>query len=133
MSNEPARMLGEIIKEALKEKGLNQSAVAKKMNVSKQVINQIDRRKYFDIEFLQKLREVTGLDFTNHSFNINPRQPLTVAEPSGNYRHLSVAKPEQVEMSLAIKIKASPEQINNMGDLLISIKREASRLGFTIM
>ncbi|WP_316743377.1 helix-turn-helix transcriptional regulator [Pedobacter antarcticus] len=125
MSNSQPKLLGEIIKNALKEKGLNQTAVAKKMNVSKQVINQIDRRKNFDLEFLQNLKAVTGLDFTGHVYRANATKTEELDTES--------LKNQQVEMSLAIKLKADPEQINRMGELLISIRKEAARLGFTIL
>lgn len=128
MSNKPVKSLGEIIKEALKEKGLNQSAIAKKMNVSKQVINQIDRRKYFDLEFLQSLKDVTGLDFTGYSYTSKPLAITHTAEPSSSLRNN-----QQVEMSLAIKLKADPDHISQMGEFLLTIKKEASRLGFTII
>lgn len=128
MSNKPVKSLGEIIKEALKEKGLNQSAIAKKMNVSKQVINQIDRRKYFDLEFLQSLRDVTGLDFTGYSYITKPQAITHSAEPSSSLRNN-----QQVEMSLAIKLKADADHISQMGEFLLTIKKEASRLGFTII
>lgn len=125
MSNEKTQSLGEIIKKGLKEKGLNQSAVAKKMNVSKQVINQIDRRKTFDLDFLQKLKEVTGLDYTMYT----SQNLVQVNSDTADLLHVD----RLVEMSLAIKLKADPFHINKMGDLLISIKKEATRLGFTIL
>ncbi|GEM_PF-2910369 len=128
MSNKPMKSLGEIIKETLKEKGLNQSAVAKKMNVSKQVINQIDRRKYFDLEFLQSLKDVTGLDFTGYTYTSKPQANTEAAESASSLRNS-----QQVEMSLAIKLKADPDHISQMGEFLLTIRKEATRLGFSIL
>lgn len=112
--------LGEKILKAIKEKGLVQSKIADKMKVSRQIINQIDRRKTFDLEFLQKLKEATDLDFTGYLY---PQKPQEVEEKIFDI----------IEMSLAIKLKSTPEQISRMGELLTSIRREAVRMGFTIM
>lgn len=64
MTENNYKPLGEIIKETLIEKGFNQSALAKKLNVSRQVVNQIDKRKNFDYKFLKQLEEYTGIDFS---------------------------------------------------------------------
>ncbi|WP_432714399.1 helix-turn-helix domain-containing protein [Pedobacter sp.] len=136
MSNKEGKSLGELIKEALKDKGLNQSAVAKKMNVSKQVINQIDRRKSFDLPFLTLLKDVTGIDFTDYYYNsnkiISPKPAdlqSIVAEPNVNM----YSSNQTVEMSLAIKVKASQQDLDKMGELILGFKREATRLGFTLI
>lgn len=56
----------------MKEKGINGSAVARKMNVARQVINQIDKRKKFDLEFLLEFKKASGLDYTQYAFeNVN--------------------------------------------------------------
>lgn len=125
MSGKSGKQLGEILKEALREKGLNQTAVAKKMNVSKQVINQIDRRKYFDLDFLVKFKEATGLDFTRYS---TAKSLESAEEVKGDYALNS----QTVEMSLAIKIRAHHDEIVKMGELVTAFKKEALRLGFSI-
>src|SRR5690606_15279666 len=110
MSSKTVKPLGEIIKEALKERGLNKSAIAKKMNVSKQVINQIDRRKYFDLDFLKKLKDATGLDFTRYNTsNFFENIDDTIQPVTGDADQL------KVEMSLAIKITATQAEISRMG------------------
>lgn len=116
--------LGEIILKAIKEKGLNQSKIADKMNVKRQTINQLDRRKTFDMEFLQKLKKATDLDFTGYLYpQSNAEEGLTKSND----------KPESsIEMSLSIKLKADPVQLNRMSDLLAIIRAEALKLGFTI-
>lgn len=70
MSNNTGKSLGELIYDAIKEKGLNQSFVAKKMHVSRQAINSLPTRKTFTIEFLNDLKKATGLDFTNHATQV---------------------------------------------------------------
>lgn len=129
MSNVNGESLGEIIKNALREKGLNQSAIAKKMNVSKQVMNQIDRRKHFDLEFLQKLRDASGLDFTDYHFGKKP----TEFHINNLDRSTVEMSTQQIEMALSIKLKADPLQISKMGELMMSIRKEATRLGFAIV
>ncbi len=62
--------LGELIKRTLREKGIKEAYVAKKMNVSKQVINQIDRRKNFDFNILSELSKASGIDFTKYATTI---------------------------------------------------------------
>jgi transcriptional regulator with XRE-family HTH domain len=120
MSKEMDQTLGEKILKAIKDKGLVQSKIADKMKVSRQIINQIDRRKTFDLEFLQKLKEATDLDFTGYLY---PQGSAT--------QDLKVT--DLVEMSLAIKLKSTPEQISRMGELLTNLRKEALRMGFTIM
>jgi transcriptional regulator with XRE-family HTH domain len=68
MSTEIKKSLGEIIKDDMKLKGINGSAVARKMNVARQVINQIDRRKKFDLEFLIDFKKASGLDYTKYAY-----------------------------------------------------------------
>lgn len=68
MSTETRKSLGEIIKDDMKSKGINGSAVARKMKVARQVINQIDRRKKFDYEFLIDFKNASGLDYTKYAY-----------------------------------------------------------------
>ncbi|MFN0254473.1 helix-turn-helix domain-containing protein [Pedobacter ureilyticus] len=132
MSNNENKTLGEIIKDALKEKGLNQTAVAKKMNVSKQVINQLDRRKYFDLDFLERLKKHTDLDFTRYSQS-NIEEHASVEETQSQYSLTNVNNVNTVEMTLSVKVRASDTEISQMGNLLMAFKKEALRMGFTIL
>lgn len=132
MSNNENKTLGEIIKDALKEKGLNQTAVAKKMNVSKQVINQLDRRKYFDLDFLERLKKHTDLDFTRYSQS-NIEEHTGVEETQSQYSLTNVNNVNTVEMTLSVKVRASDSEISQMGNLLMAFKKEALRMGFTIL
>lgn len=131
MSRTVKENLGTVIKEAIKEKGLNQSAVAAKMGFKRQTINQLDRRKTFDLEFLQLLKEATGLDFTDYNFKNEPlatkfKEQLIQYSEDKN-------EGQQVEMILSVKVKSEPDEISKIGDLILIIRREAKKMGFTIL
>lgn len=130
MSSRSVESLGYLIKKAIEDSGLKQTIIAKKMNVSRQAINQIDRRKNFDLEFLQSLKEATGIDFTNYNFNglkeYTPSQSLTVVNEHDFNSNQSI------ELSLSIKIKTDSGQLNRMSDLIRVFKSEAEKLGFSI-
>lgn len=128
MSTEKQNSVGERIKKTLKDRGLNQSAIAKKMNVSKQVINQIDRRKYFDLEFLTQLSEASGIDFINF---VTP--PSHLREPNFDYDNISKETSGLIEMSLSIKFKAGAEEVTKFAELMKVLKSEAIKKGFSII
>ena len=69
MGYKPIKNLGEKIQSDLESMGLNDSAIARKMGVNRQTINQIATRKTFDLLFLQKLKDASGLDYTNYVFD----------------------------------------------------------------
>lgn len=131
MSNANNQTLGEIILEAIKAKGLNQSKIADKMNVRRQTINQLDRRKTFDIEFLQKLKEATDLDFTGYLYRHPGSNQLN--PPGEQLTNSNLKVDPSIEMSLYIKLKSDPSLMNKMGDLLMTIRKEAVKMGFTIL
>ena len=123
--------LGEMIKEDIVNKGLNQSLIAKRMGYERQIINQIANRKTFDLEFLQKLKDASGLDYTNYVFNPKRKEYVIledktmVEEPRGNYGQTTV------EMLLSVIIRGEHDQLAKMSDLLMAFKTDASRLGFS--
>ncbi len=119
--------LGYIIKQAMIEKGLNQSAIAAKMGIRRQSLNQIERRKTFDIEFLERLKDASGLDFTDY-FKREASGMLN--DPAGRYRLLE--EKGKMEMSVTIKVSTDPEEITRLGDFILVIRREAKRLGFSV-
>lgn len=128
MSNRTNQTLGEIIKDALKNKGISQTKVAEKMNVKRQSINQIDRRKTFDLEFLQKLKDATGLDFTQYLY------PEAIAKPTVVNQELTNSKVDaSIEMSLNIKVRSSPNDVSKVSELILLFRKEALRMGFTIL
>jgi transcriptional regulator with XRE-family HTH domain len=95
MSNNTGKTLGEIIYEAIKEKGLNQSFVAKKMHVARQAINSLPTRKTFTIEFLNDLKKATGLDFTKHATQLyiqNEEPTLLEESKSGDLKLSNMPK-----------------------------------------
>lgn len=128
MSTNTHQNIGEKIKNELKERGLNQSAIAKKMNVSKQVINQIDRRKHFDYDFLEKLTDATGINFMKYSprpYNYNTYPVSQVSEPAENN--------QSIEMSISIKFRSTQEEVNKLADFLNTIRKEALKIGFNLI
>jgi transcriptional regulator with XRE-family HTH domain len=132
MSKRSIHPLGELIKNAIKESGITQATIAKRMDVPRQMINQIDQRKSFDLEFLQKLKNATGLDFTDHVFDPKakkyvPIQALNMAEePAVQYGA------EAIELSLTIKVKAQESTLVQLSEMILFFKKEASNRGFQI-
>lgn len=129
LENPENKTLGEIIKQDLVDNGLKQSVVAKKMNVSKQVINQIDRRKNFDLGFLLKLREVTGLDYTKY---IPSRYPQNVSQEVGDSTQKNQQNIDVVEVTLNIKVKSTADQLGRVGELITIFRKQAMQMGFTV-
>lgn len=100
LSKENMETLGEIIKKTLKDKGIKESYVADKMGVSKQVINQIDRRKNFDAEFLKKLEDIVDIDFS-------------VYMPAQTSRHITTSIPDvpkSTDIYASVSTAVDPEK-----------------------
>lgn len=135
MSTISEKSLGILIKKAIDESGIKQSVIAKRMNVSRQTINQIDRRKTFDLQFLQELKKASGLDFTEYVFNPGRRgyqapnigELKVLEEPAGDLRRKPL-----IDFSLTVKIRAEKEYITKVSDLLMAFRTEADKLGFSI-
>lgn len=133
MSNVKDESLGVLIKKAIVDSGIKQSVIAKKMNISRQSLNQIDRRKTFDLEFLQLLKKASGIDFTSHVFNPK-RNNILIEEDPSLYR---LIKPDSnmptIDFSLTVKIRAEQEYVNRVSDLLMIFRAEANKMGFSII
>lgn len=126
------KSFGVIIKEILVDKGLNQSVIAKKMNVSRQVINQIDRRKNFDYTFLKDLEKATGIDFTIYA-------------PVPEYLKKVVAKEPEVLLevnekfnkgkttTLAMNFEVPSTAYDNLSAFMSAINREADKYGIKVL
>lgn len=133
MSNRGIHPLGEMIKEAIKKSGITQARVADRMGVPRQTINQIDTRKTFDLEFLQKLKNATGLDFTNHVFDPKGNRYVAyddiskVGEPAEPYQATN-----SIELSLALKINAQQNDLSKLSELISAFKNEAQKFGFVL-
>jgi transcriptional regulator with XRE-family HTH domain len=132
MSSDRVESLGVIIKKAIKDSGFKETFIAEKMNVSRQTINQIDLRKTFDLEFLQKLKAASGLDFTGYfyssadkvvKYSTENEAAITVKESSEDYR---------IKMSLTINLSSNKEDVIKMGELITKFRIEALKMGFTI-
>lgn len=119
------KTLGEIIKEAMKERGIKGSVVARKMNVSRQTINQIDLRKKFDIEFLQNFKEASGLDFTHYALD----DIIAQVPRQQRVKYLN----KQSTITINISIVANKENIENLPLFIKQIEELGKRLGFELI
>ncbi|QTE38536.1 helix-turn-helix transcriptional regulator [Mucilaginibacter gossypii] len=133
MAKREKQLLGVKIKSAIKQAGISQTVIAEKLNLSRQAVNQLDTRKKFDFEFLQDLKDATGLDFTNYVFNpkLNDYVPMDsvslLKEPESEYKTA-----DTIELSLSIKINADQGSLSRLSDLIASFKGEATKYGFTL-
>ncbi|MNK53058.1 hypothetical protein D3C87_720090 [compost metagenome] len=133
MSKVLSQTLGELIKNAIVDKSLNQSAIARKMGVAKQTINQIERKKIFDLDFLVKLRDASGLDFTSHALPNDKKNYVNndgyseINEDEGKYGS------NTVELSVTIKITSDEDDLLKLGEFLKTVKLEAASRGFKIV
>lgn len=125
MSSQKEKSLGEIIKEDMKARKLNASAIAREMNVSRQVINQIDTRKTFDLEFLQKLKEASGLDYTHYAFD-SVMKNLLHEEP-GSY---NTGKSNYVTLTLAVSCKR--DRVGEFDSFLTDLENVAEKYGYLL-
>jgi transcriptional regulator with XRE-family HTH domain len=137
MSIEGMETLGEIIKKAIKERGLKESFIAEKMGVSRQSLNQIETRKTFDLEWLQKFKAASGIDFTQYAppsiDKINTPYNSELEYNGSMVNDDQVAyESNKVEMFLNFKISTTSEDFQNMIALINKIKSEAKNMGFTI-
>lgn len=120
------KTLGEIIKETMKEKGIKSSAVARKMNVSRQAISQIALRKKFDLEFLQRLKEASGLDFTAIAYE-------KIADSSA----MKIPNKQQVDLAQGITINIrvttkDKEKLDNLTSFIEEVEASGKRYGFEL-
>lgn len=122
--------LGELIKDAIKKSGLKQSVIADKMGIKRQSLNQIDRKKTFGLDFLQRLKEASGLDFTNYDFR---KEGKIKSEVMPNSEPVKKEKTVTVDLSLTIKISAEEDQISKAFEFLKSVRIEASKQGLNLI
>jgi transcriptional regulator with XRE-family HTH domain len=133
MTSEKQETLGEVIKKAIKERGLKESFIAQKMEVSKQTINQINLRKTFDIEWLQKFKAASGLDFTEYAYPSAIKIDTPYNVPDLPINHLEESKEDfskKIEISLNIKLSTDESQLAKISELIVHLKKEASKMGF---
>lgn len=132
MSKMREEHLGDLIKKAIIDSGLKQAVIAERMGLKRQTINQIDRKKTFDLEFLQKLKEASGLDFTAYIFNKKEPKEYITPVIVNKAEEPFIDNSQQVEMSLAVRIRANSEQMGKVSELIVAFHREATRLGFAV-
>jgi len=119
------KTLGEIIKETMKEKGIKSSTVARKMNLSRQAISQIDVRKKFDLDFLQRLKEASGLDFTAIAYEKIADGGHTVHE----------TQPSGLSHGITINIRVTAkdkEKLDNLTSFIEEVEESGKRYGFEL-
>lgn len=119
------KTLGEIIKETMKEKGIKSSAVARKMNVSRQAISQIDQRKKFDLEFLQRLKDASGLDFSAIAYE---NMADSATRPLDEQR-TDLAEGITINIRLTTKDK---EKLDNLTSFIEEVEESGKRYGFEL-
>lgn len=133
MPAKKGKSLGELIKEELKAREINGSAVARKMGLARQIINQIDRRKSFDLEFLQKLKAASGLDFTSYVFEpksnsyVDISQLTTVAEPSTPYPS------GKNSVTLNFMVSCDRDRVSEFSKFLNDVDKIANNYGYKIV
>ncbi|MGV3763341.1 helix-turn-helix domain-containing protein [Parapedobacter sp.] len=120
------KTLGEIIKETMKEKGINSSAVARKMNVSRQAISQINLRKKFDLEFLQRLKEASGLDFTSIAYE---KFADNSAPPASDEQQTNLTEGITINIRITTKDK---EKLDNLPSFIEEVEESGKRYGFEL-
>lgn len=121
------KTLGEIIKETMKEKGIKSSAVARKMNLSRQAISQIDVRKKFDLDFLQRLKEASGLDFTAIAYE-------KIAD-GGHTLQPHDTPPSDSSHGITINIRVTAkdkEKLDNLTSFIEEVEESGKRYGFEL-
>ncbi|MFB2118634.1 hypothetical protein [Parapedobacter sp. 2B3] len=117
------KTLGEIIKETMKEKGIKSSMVARKMNVSRQAISQIDVRKKFDLDFLQRLKEASGLDFTAIAYEKIGRTYPHDEQP--------VDLPQGITINIRVTTK-DKDKLDNLPSFIEEVEASGKRYGFEL-
>lgn len=120
------KTLGEIIKETMKKKGIKSSVVARKMNLSRQAISQIDQRKKFDLDFLLRLKEASGLDFTAIAYE-------KIADNKVNH-HRGEQSPDLAQ-GITINIRVTTKdkkKLDNLPSFIEEVEESGKRYGFEL-
>jgi transcriptional regulator with XRE-family HTH domain len=124
--------LGELILEAIEKSGIAQAVIAQRMGVSRQAINKLATRKTFDLEFLQKLRDASGLDYTNYVFEpkskkyVDINELTKVNEPVTEYS-------SKKNLTLNFTISCDRQKVNEFSRFLLEIDQVAEKYGFKII
>lgn len=119
------KTLGEIIKATMKEKGINSSMVARKMNLSRQAISQIGLRKKFDLDFLQRLKEASGLDFTAIAY-----EKITDSAIDAQHAH-PPALTQGITINITVTTK-NKEKLENLAAFIDEVEEAGKRFGFEL-
>lgn len=120
------KTLGEIIKQTMKDKGIKSAAVARKMNLSRQAISQIDTRKKFDLDFLQRLKEASGLDFTGIAYE---------QAAGGHIDNILNGNAHELTQGITINITVTTkdkDKLDNLTSFIEEVEESGKRYGFEL-
>lgn len=128
MSNSDSKTLGTLMMEAMREKGLNQSHIAKKMNMSRQTINTLDTRKSFTVDFLIRFKEASGLDFTGYADSIIENRSVS-KEPSIK----SDPPSKDALATLTLNFGLPPESYEHIAEFMKQLTGLAEKHGIKVL
>ncbi len=131
MSTTQASTFGAEIKSAIEETGISFAEVARRMDVSRQAVNRLDTRKTFNLDFLQKLKKATGLDYTNYVFNpkkakYEPYTELTVAAEA-------ISEYQRSQVTLTLNVGCPRDRVGEFSKFLTDVELVADKYGFQII
>lgn len=112
--------LGEIIKKEMRERGIKDSVVARKMNVARQSINQIDKRKKFDLQFLQEFKKASGLDYTIYA---TENTVALLQDPETTYQSKN-------RVTLTLNVSCNRNNVGDFSAFLTQIEEIAEQYGY---
>lgn len=127
--------LGTLILLELKKRGIKQSYVADQMGIVRQAFNQIKKRKTFDIDFLNQLKNVTGIDYEElikeNAINERPDQThsdnstISVNEGKTNYS-------TSFKIALNFSIEVNSDNYKSLPSLIEKLKEESEKMGYRL-
>lgn len=126
--------LGELIRKDIVAKDIPITKIAKKLGMSRQSISQIHLRKSFDLAFLQKLKDVLGLDylhyFNNEKLKKHPNNEVIQVDSENPTPYSGNGK---VEVNLNIKITGNGSTFKDVYKFLKVLEDEAEKLKLDIV
>lgn len=125
--------LGEQIRKDIIASGIPISKTAAKLGMSRQSLSQINLRKSFDLEFLQKLKNVTGLDYLDF-YTKKPDKKYQTNDDVDGVREATASyiSESKMELFLNIRITGKDSDFGNVYQFLQIIKLEAEKFNLLI-
>jgi hypothetical protein len=115
--------IGEIIKKVAEEKDLSASAIARKINKTRQAVQAMYRRPNINSSDLQKLSEVLNYDFFKHFIMEVPHHgsfTSIVSEPAAEYQKLKSSKKS---IPVLVELDGSEELLKKYFSLLTEMNK----------